>query len=266
MALAVHGAPQTLTRWLAPPLPMKLRRTVERTAAEPHGIVLVRGEAHRRKVAGAYGVHADDLQILPPSVPLDAMAFRPVTAQPREVLAMTRLAPEKMPILRLALELVRGRLAGGHECQLTVAGDGALRAEAIELCERGLPASAWRAEGAPDDPIARLAACDLVVAQGTTTLEAAALGRPVVVARPVGAREASGTVLVPGNYDGAARDPFGNPRVTEDTDALWKRILEIDNEALTELRQLVAEHNSPETAAKALDTALSTDSGSSLVS
>ena len=48
----------------------------------------------------------------------------------------------------------------------------------------------WRFEDAPADAIARLAAADVVVAQGSTTLEAAALGRRVVVARSVGERAA----------------------------------------------------------------------------
>ncbi len=256
-ALAVHGAPQTMERWLAPPLPMKLRRAVERAAAEPDAVVLVRGEAHRRKVESAYGLAAGALRILPPSVPLDALPFHPVVDPPREVLAMTRLAPEKMPIVRVAVGLVRERLAAGQDCRLTIAGAGACRPEAIELCERSLRPGSWRLEMAPRDPTKRLAECDLVVAQGTTTLEAAALGRRVVVARSLGVRGASAAVLTPERYDQAARDPFGDPPVSEDLALLWAETLALDEPALTTLRHLVETHNSPEAAERALEAALS---------
>ncbi len=169
---------------------------------------------------------------------------------------MTRLAPEKMSIVRLAVELLRARLSSGHECRLVLAGDGPRRAEAAELCERRLPRGSWRIEGAPAEPLARLAEAELVVAQGATTLEAAALGRPVVVARSFGARGASGAVLSPENYDEAARDPFGNPQVTEDAGALWDDVLDLDNASLASLRRLVEEHNSPAVSLQAFDNAL----------
>jgi hypothetical protein len=257
-ALAIHGSPQGVSRWFAPPTPMKLRRAVERATTDPRAVALVCGTVHRRKVAAAYGVPAEALRVLPSSVPLDELSFDAAAAEPGEVLAMTRLAPEKMPIVRLAVELVRNRLAGGGECVLALAGDGPRRAEAIELCERRLPPGSWRIEAAPADPITRLAASDMVVAQGTTTLEAAALGRRVVVARSLGSREASGVVLTPENYEEAARDPFGDPRVTEDVTALWHDALALDEGALWNLRQQVETHNSREAAYQALQAALRT--------
>lgn len=255
-ALVVHTAPQTMTRWLAPPTPMKLSRAVRRAASAPKAVVLVRGEAHRRKVATAYGVAPGALRVLPASAPLESLRFRPPDTAPTEVLAMTRLAPEKMPIVRVAVELARTRLAGGGACRLTVAGGGACGPEAVSLCERRLPRGSWRIEGPPRDPVERLAESHLVVAQGTTTLEAAALGRRVVVARSLGAHAASGVVLTPANYDQAARDPFGDPRVTEDAASLWDEALSLDETALTSLRLLVEKHNSLEVAARALDEAL----------
>jgi hypothetical protein len=256
VALAVHGAPQTTSRRLAPPAPMKLRRALEQAATNPRAVACVCGAAHRRKVAAAYGIPTDALQVVPPFVPLDKLSFRPRTAEPREVLAMTRLGPEKMSIVRVAVELVGKRLAGGHECRLAVAGDGARRGEAVELCERRLPRGSWRIESAPGDPTARLAEADLVVAQGVTTLEAAALGRRVVVARSLGAHEASGAVLTPENYDEAACDPFGDPSVSENTGKLWDETQAINEEALTALRRLIETYNSPERASQALDDAL----------
>lgn len=255
-ALAMHVTPQSVTRWLAPPAPMKARRTVEHAVADPRAVALVRGEAHRRKVATAYSLAPEALRILPASVPLPSLPFCPKPGEAREVLAMTRLAPEKTAIVRVAVELVRERLATGRPCGLTIAGDGLWKPEAVALCEQHLPSGSWRIEDVPEDPTARLADSDLVVAQGTTTLEAAALGRRVVVARPFGAHGASGAVLTPDRYDEAARDPFGDPRVTEDTAQLWEEIPAIDETALRELRHRVETHNSLEVALRALDDAL----------
>jgi hypothetical protein len=256
VALAMHVTPQSKTRWLAPPTPMKARRVVERAVAEPDAVPLVRGEAHRRKVAAAYALPPEALRILPASIPLPSLPFRPNAGEANEVLAMTRLAPEKTAIVRVAVELVRERLAAGHPCRLAIAGDGPMREETIALCERRLAPGSWRVEGAPEDPIARLADSDLVVAQGTTTLEAAGLGRRVVVARPLGARNASGAVLTPDRYAEAARDPFGDPRATEDMVQLWDEALAIDDVALGELRHQVETHNSLEVASQALSEAL----------
>jgi hypothetical protein len=254
--LTMHETPQAMTRWLAPPTPAIARRTLERAVAEPHAVALVRGEAHRRKVANAYAVPRDALRILPASLPLPALPFEPAREEPTEVLAMTRLAPGKTAIPRIAVELVRERLNSGRRCRLTIAGEGRWRTEAVALCERRLPRGSWRIEGAPEDPIARLAASDLVVAQGTTTLEAAALGRRVVVARSLGRHGASGAVLTPDRYDQAARDPFGDPRVTEDAARLWDEVLALDEAGLSALRHLVESHNSLEIASRALGEAL----------
>lgn len=256
-ALAVHGTPQSVTRSFAPPTPVKARRTLERAVAEPRTVVLVRGESHRRKVANAYGVPLDALRILPASIPLLARPFSPAQGEPREVLAMTRLAPEKATIVRVAAELVRERLASGQFCELHIAGKGRWRPDAIALCERRLPRGSWRIEGAPSDQLARLAAADVVVAQGTTTLEAAALGRRVVVARSLGARGASAVVLTPDRYDQAARDPFGDPPVTEDPARHWDDLLTLNETNLIALRRLVEKHNSLSAASRAFGEALS---------
>jgi hypothetical protein len=256
-ALAVHGTPQGVTRSFAPPTPMKARRTLERAVAEQHAVVLVRGEPHRRKVANAYGVPPEALRILPASFAPPSLPTGAPRSEPREVLAMTRLAPDKASIVRVAVELVRERLASGWSCELLIAGEGPWRPEAIALCERRLPRGSWRIEGAPSDQLAKLAAADVVVAQGTTTLEAAALGRRVVVTRSLGRRAASAVVLRPDRYDEAARDPFGDPPLTEDPARLWEDLLALDETDLVALRRLVEEYNSLSAASRALGEALS---------
>ena len=255
-ALSLHGSPQGITRWLAPPTPAIARRELKRAVREPGAVAMVRGEAHKRKVAAYFAVPGERLRLLPVSVPLRSLPFRPAPAEPREILALTRLGPEKAPVVRVAAELVRVALSSGRPCRLTIAGDGPWRSEALALCEQRLPPGSWRFERAPANSIARLSASDLVVAQGTTTLEAAALGRRVVVARSLGAHEASGAVLTPHNYDEAARDPFGDPRVSEDAARLWEEALAVDEAELGTLRQLVEQHNGPAVASRELDEAL----------
>jgi len=59
-------------------------------------------------------------------------------------------------------------------------------------------------------------------------------------------------VLTPANYDNAAGDPFGDPKVTEDAAQLWDELLGHDKTDLTTLRRLVESHNSLEVASQAL--------------
>jgi hypothetical protein len=251
-ALVLHQAPQALARWLGPEIMSHARAPIARALAEPHAVALVRGKWHRQRVATAFDLPADELNILPASIPLAPVPFDPQLGEPREILALTRLAPEKAAIARLAVELTGRRLAAGRPCHLTIAGDGPWRERATELCERSLPQPAWRIERAPPDPIDRLAASDLVVAQGLTTLEAAALGRRVVVARSIEEDRPAGIVLTPDNYEVAARDPFGEPQVTPDVARLWEGALALDRDDLRRLRHLVELHNSLEAASRAL--------------
>jgi hypothetical protein len=116
-------------------------------------------------------------------------------------------------------------------------------------------------EVAPRDPLGSLSSSDLVVAQGLTTLEAAALGRRVVVARMPGGGRAAAAVLTPERYDAAARDPFGEPPLSDDMGRLWEEILAIDEEDLHRLRLQVEEHNGLAVATRALGEAIAATAG-----
>jgi hypothetical protein len=253
-ALVLHQAPHALD-WLGPEVFGEARAILESALGRRRAVVLVRGESHRRRVAAAFAVEERKLRILPASIPRPPLPRHQAADQPNEVLALMRLSPEKAAIAHLAVELVRARHAGGRNCRLVIAGEGPWREDAVALCKRQLPAGSWRVEEAPRDPIARLADADLVVAQGLTTLEAAALGRRVVVAR---GREsgAAGTALSPELYDVAARDPFGQPPLTQGAEDLWAQILAVDRGHLQALRELVERHNSLEVASRALAEAL----------
>lgn len=260
-ALTLHQSPRAMTRWFGPTTVATARATLERALIERHAVPLVTGYAHRRQVAAAFDVPGDAMRVLPASVPLQSLPFRPARNEIREVLAMTRLSPEKAALVGLAVDLVGVRLATGQPCRLTIAGEGPSRSEAVALCEERLPSGSWLIEGAPEDPIARLAGADVVVAQGLTTLEAAALGRRVVVARPAaedGAAGAAGAVLTLDRYDEAARDPFGEPPLTDDVNRLWEEVLAVGELELRALRHLVETHNRLEIASGALGEALAT--------
>jgi hypothetical protein len=229
-----------------------VREPIARAVEEKRAAVLVRGRWHRDRVARAFDIPADALGVLPASIPLTSIPFHPELGEPREILALMRLSSEKAAIAQLAVELTRKRLAAGRPCHLTIAGDGPWRKSAVELCERRLPLSSWRIERAPADPIARLSGSDLVVTQGLTTLEAAALGRRAVVARAIGDDRAAGVVLTPGRYDAAAQDPFGEPPLRSEVDRLWEEIIAVSETELRELRHLVESRNNLEVASQAL--------------
>lgn len=251
-ALALHQLPDAPARWAGPEIMPSVRVPIARALDAPHATVLVRGEWHRKRVAAAFDLPAAELAVLPASIPLEHSPFHPELGEPREILALMRLSPDKAAIARLAVALTRRRLAAGRPCRLTIAGEGEWEGEAAALCEARLPRSAWRIEPAPADPLARLPFCDLAVTQGLTTLEAAALGRRVVVARTIRADRAAAVVLTPDRYDVAARDPFGEPPLTDDTGRLWEEILAVDMDDLRRLRRLVETHNSLDSASHAL--------------
>jgi hypothetical protein len=253
-ALTVHQPPHLLLRWFDTEVWIDARSVLDRAVAERAGLVFVRGAAHRRRFEEAFRIEPGKLRILPASIPLPP--FR-APGGDGEILALARHSPEKSAIPRLALELTRAGLERGLECRLTVAGEGPARALSEAMCADRLPAGSWRFEDAPDDPIGRLAAADVVVAQGLTTLEAAALGRRVVVARSLDADAAAGIVLSPDCYEDAARDPFGRPEVTSDPDRLWDDLIALDGDDLRSLRRLVEAHNSLDAAAAAFRAAVS---------
>jgi hypothetical protein len=254
-ALAVHQAPDALARWFGPQILSEARSPIERALADPHAVAIVAGATHRERVAEAFDLPAAGLRVLPACIPVPPARDRPASAG-REVLALTRLSPDKAAIVQLAVELVRLRIDAGHECRLSIAGAGNWKTGALSLCEERLPPDAWRLEAPPRDPIARLAAADLVVAQGLTTLEAAALERRVIVARSVDEERAAGVVLVPDRYDVVARDPFARPPLSPDPERLWQEAMAVPDDELRALRAMVERHNGLEAGAGALREAL----------
>lgn len=247
-ALVVHQPPRQLAAH-GPEVMVEAEAVLRGALRERRGILFVRGAAHRRRFEAAFDIPEGRLRILPASIPLPP--FSPDRGT-EEILAMARHSPEKLAIPRVAVELTREALARGLRCRLTIAGDGGIRERVEALCAERLPPEAWRSEPAPADPIRRLAAADVVVAQGLTTLEAAALGRRVVVARTVGDDGAAGTVLLLDRYDEAARDPFGQPELTADAGALLDEVLAIDEGELAALRARVETHNSLAASAAAI--------------
>ncbi|HEY1355080.1 MAG TPA: hypothetical protein VGF09_02080 [Solirubrobacterales bacterium] len=252
-ALSIHQAPEALARWFGREILAGARAPIDHALREPGAVVLVRGEGHRRRFAAAAAlmVPPDRLRVLPASIPMPPGRFTPRLGEPREILALARLSPDKGAIQRLAIDLTRARLEAGRPAALRIAGNGPCRDDVVALCERALPRGSWAIEDGPADAIARLAAADVVVAQGLTTLEAAALGRRVVVARSAGGG-AAGAVLRPRRYEEAAKDPFGEPELTTDAGRLWEEVLAVDEGELRELRRLVELDNGLDAAATAL--------------
>ena len=257
-ALAIHQMPDALARWFGPEILPAVHAPLEAALADPRVAVLVRGEYHRAMFSEAFDVPPERFSILPASLPLPPFDPPSRPGRPSEILALTRISTDKKPIVQLAVEIAAAALAAGPGCRLAIAGTGNWEAEARALCERRLPAGAWRIEGPPPDPLERLGAADVVVAQGLTTIEAAALGRPVVVARALSEERAGGVVLTPEGYDAAARDPFGRFAADADAAALWKRILTVEGGDLREIRARAERFNRLEAGSQALAEALAT--------
>ncbi len=256
-ALSVHQPPMQLARWHGTEVLAGARAVLERAVADPAAVVLVRGAEHRRIFETAFSLPEGRLRILPASFPLPH--FSPARRL-GEILALTRHSPEKAAIPRIAVELTKEGLDRGRDCRLTVAGEGPTRERVEALCADRLPSGTWRFEDAPADALARLAAADVVVAQGSTTLEAAALGRRVVVARSAGGGRAAGVVLRPANYEVAAGDPFGGPELTTDFGELWEGLLGVEEDDLRAVRDLVDARNSLEAGAAAMREAVASTS------
>ncbi len=257
-ALVIHQTPNAQARWLGPEIVAGMRGPIERAVGAAHGVALVRGEWHRQRFAAAFDLPPEELRILPPAIPLPDAPAPPAPGRAGEILALTRLSAEKAAIVGLAVEVARLEVEAGHPARLAIAGEGDLREGAIALCEERLPAGAWRIEAAPEDPLARLAAADLVVAQGQTTLEAAALQRRVLVARSILDGRAGGIALTPARYDLVARDPFGRLPVGVDPRRPLGEALAVGAEELRALRGMVERHNSLAAGSRALAEALAT--------
>jgi hypothetical protein len=253
--LTLHSAPEAVARWFGPAGFARMRRPLLRAVADPRAAAITCGDRHRRRVATTCGVPEQALSVLPACIPTEPIPFDPGPARGGgEVLALVRLSREKSAVVEVAAELVRAGRRSGGEWRLTIAGEGPWRERMAALCRRRLPDGAWRLEEPPREPIQRLRESSLVVTQGLTTLEAAALGRPVVVA--VGTEGVSGTVLVPDRYDRAARDPFGQPEAHSDAERLLAEAEAVDEGQLMRLRGLVERHNSLDAGIAALAAAL----------
>ena len=70
VALTVHQLPDGMARWWGPEIVPRSRVPIERAVADPHAVVLVRGEWHRRRFVADFELPAERLHLLPASIPL----------------------------------------------------------------------------------------------------------------------------------------------------------------------------------------------------
>ena len=186
--------------------------------------------------------HRPGIQVLPASIPLPAAAGRPASRAATEILALTPGSRRRRRRWSgSATELTRARARRNARAASTIAGDGPWRGRPSRSASR-LPAGPGGSRRRPRDPLARLAAADLVVAQGLTTLEAAALERRVVVARTVWrTARRRGRAHAPSATTSRPRDPFGRPASSRPyPDASGRSARPVDAGELAALRALVA--------------------------
>ena len=249
VAIAVHSEAESLANeWFAPRQVDALREMVNALVATGSGRMVARGAAHAERVSALLGVSREELGILPPGVRIEELPFRPRERRGEDtVLALTRLSPEVASRLEAAVELVAGGLAAGRACRLRVVGDGPWRADAIELLRARLPDDAWEAEGLTDDPYGAILSADVVVASNLSSLEAAALGRPVVgVRRYAVDGNALGPLITPATFPLLSGDIFGTSLPAADPAEVWRALDSVDAGMLAEVRGSVERCNSAE--------------------
>jgi hypothetical protein len=96
----------------------------------------------------------------------------------------------------------------------------------------------------------------IVCTANLSGLEAAALGRPVVLARRSDDGRALGPVLTEGGYERFGGDIFGTDLPAETPERVWAAIDALDTEELARIRALVIARNSGRAQANALLEAL----------
>ncbi|MFN0152540.1 MAG: glycosyltransferase family 4 protein [bacterium] len=215
----------------------------------------------------AYGIDTRGLRVIPNSV--DTNVFRPPSPNERAaaraalgigdgehlLLSVSRLDADKAPYVLRLIEEFRAISACDPAARLIIAGDGT---EATRLRERAHAAHGDRARriigtSRTDEIVGWYAAADIFFGMGTTVIEAAACGAPVIVANQY--------FMTPGQMpgiDAAASGVFGQdgyagigspgPRVTSFTERALELLADSAHRhnVAVEALHLVREHFSTE--------------------
>jgi hypothetical protein len=254
--VAVHSSVRSLAReWFAPAELDHLGALARAMMESGSGTLSARGSAHVAEVASTLDIDASRVAIVAPGVRTDRLVFEPrVPPRDATVLVLSRLSPEVAQRIQAGVALVAGGRAAGRNCTLRLVGDGPWREQAIALCRDRIGETGWAVDPLTDDPYGTIQAADVVVASNLTSLEASALGRPVVAARRSGSADDDsvlGPLIGPGNFGLLSDDIFGTTLPAADPGQVWQAIDAVDEPHLAQVRAQVERLNSSEAQAEA---------------
>ncbi|MFA4930046.1 MAG: glycosyltransferase family 4 protein [Patulibacter sp.] len=250
---AFHTTADLMDAWLGE-RPMQRLADVVRSLQAARGLeVLTIGEQYRATYVERFDWDPDAVTVLPPAIDVEAFPYADPPVDPDLIVCVARLSPEKHAHVRNAIKLVHAGRATGRDARLEFYGDGPWRAEAEALCAERLPAGSFTFHGATRRPAAALRSAGLVVATGLTALEAACIGRRVVISRNI-PEDVLGPVFTTEHFDLLADYAFGGRflPLTMPVDEAWDTLDRVRPEDLRAVRERVlAEHSLP-TAARVL--------------
>ena len=235
--LCVHNRPGTFEGWFPPDVLAELLASAPRLHASRR--VAFTASSSPNAVAHALGLGLPPGSIRAWFPGVDAPAGGEVAAGPvRRVAVVTRLSPEKLPILASAALLVAAGLEAGADVVLDVHGEGPAEDATRELLAQHLPPDRFRLLGATPRPLEALADAGAVVNAGRSAIEALLVGRRVVtpLLDPLG-RTGVGPPVSPESFADFKERNFVWSGEPQDPRAVWEEMIAMPGEALRALRE-----------------------------
>ena len=251
--LAVHSSAVGMRQWFAPDHLRRLALVARAITADGAAGILTIGRRQAAEHAPMLGVGTAAVGVLPPAIEVSRFPYDPAGREP-VVLTVARLSAEKRWAIDAGIALVAERLASGRAARLDVVGDGPWREQALELCGAVLPAGSFRFLGESLDVAPHMRRAAVVLATGISALEGLAVGRPVVLGRPLSDDTSlPAAVLEEANFDAAKAAGFSGETFPGcDVAAVWRRVDGLTPEESRALRLRVEQGHSTDVAVEAM--------------
>lgn len=254
--VAIHCSASAFLSWFGPHSDAVVE-VLRALLAGSSATLLTIGEWQRRSHAELFGT---DGHVLPPAVRTDRFPYAVDAGARSRLVTVARLSVEKRWAIEAGINLMEHRLLKDPRARFDIVGDGPWRAEAETLCLRALPAGSFRFLGEQLEPGPPMRTAQLVLATGLAALEGVALGRPVVLGRPLGVDpDRPGPVLTATTLDQAGAAGFNGvvfgPMAASE---VWAQADAMSDGDRSNLRKLVERDYSVKRAADSLESAIAT--------
>jgi hypothetical protein len=226
--VCIHNAPGTFEGWFRPSTLARLRTLLLALHASGRVSMSAASERQARLHETDLGLPEGAIEAWPGGVEVAADG-RVWDGPVRSVGVVSRLSPEKEPLVRAGAELVAAGRALGREVRLEVYGSGPEESCFRELVDATLAGGGWHFHGTVDEPLARPDAPCVLVGAGRANLEALVSGRRVVAACWLRRRDGHlGPAVTADNFSTVAelnfswgrRDPLAAPEVWRSLEAM----------------------------------------------